>query len=189
MRLLFASLLLPALMMAASDFPIGSKISEITVRDGDKQVAFTPSKAMLTVVIFTSVDCPISNSYNERMNELYRDYSGKNIQLIYVNANSNESPDRIEQHSKANGLMFKVYKDAGNALADRLGASVTPETYVFDPGGTLLYHGYIDDSTNAVRVHVHGLRDAIEAVIAGRPVAMKEARSFGCTIKRVRKSS
>jgi hypothetical protein len=51
-----------------------------------------------------------------------------------------------------------------------------------------LYHGYIDDSTNVARVHVHGLRDAMEAVIAGRPVAMKEARSFGCTIKRVRKS-
>jgi thioredoxin-related protein len=188
MRLLFSSLLLTALTLSASDFPIGSKISEITVRDGDKPVVFTPSKAMLTVVIFTSVQCPISNSYNERMNELYRDYSGRNVQLIYVNANSNESPDQVEQHSKANGLMFKVYKDAGNVLADRFGATVTPETFVFDQGGMLLYHGYIDDSTNVARVHVHGLRDAMEAVIAGRPVAMKEARSFGCTIKRVRKS-
>jgi thioredoxin-related protein len=188
MRLLFSSLILTAVTLSASDFPIGSKISEITVRDGDKQVVFTPSKAMLTVVIFTSVQCPISNSYNERMNELYRDYSGRNVQLIYVNANSNESPDQVEQHSKANGLMFKVYKDAGNVLADRFGATVTPETFVFDQGGMLLYHGYIDDSTNVARVHVHGLRDAMEAVIAGRPVAMKEARSFGCTIKRVRKS-
>jgi len=43
------------------------------------------------------------------------------VQLIYVNANSTESPDQVEQHAKANGLMFKVYKDAGNALADRFG--------------------------------------------------------------------
>jgi peroxiredoxin len=181
-------LALSTLTVSAADFPIGSKIKEITVRDGDKQVVFQPSKAPVTVVIFTSIQCPISNSYNERMNEIYKEYSGKGVQLVYVNANATESPDQVEQHAKANGFLFKVYKDPGNTLADLYGATVTPETFVFDHSGTLQYHGYIDDSTNVKRVHVQGLRNALEAVLASRPVEMKEARSFGCTIKRVRRS-
>jgi len=119
------------------------------------------------------------------MNELYRDYSGKNVQLIYVNANSTESPDQVEQTCQGEWADVQGLQGRRQCFGGSIWATVTPETFVFDQGGTLLYHGYIDDSTNVARVHVHGLRDALEAVIAGRPVPMKEARSFGCTIKRV----
>ncbi len=186
MRLLAAWFLF-AVCALAQNFPIGSKIAEITVQQDGKPVVISPAKTEATVLIFTSIQCPISNSYSDRMSSLYKDYSGKNIQLVFVNANVNESPAEIEQHAKANRFAFKVYKDLGNVLADKLGATVTPEAFVFDKAGVLQYHGYIDDAANPARVQVNGLRNAIDAVLAGKPVPMKEARSFGCTIKRVRK--
>jgi len=186
---LFTAALLCVLGASAAEFPIGSKITQIEVKDGAKTVAVNPSAADATVLIFVSTQCPISNSYNSRMNALYKDYAGKNVQMVFVNANANESPAEIEQHAKANQFPFTVHKDAANALADKFGATVTPETYVFDKSGVLRYHGYIDDAANAARVQVQGARKAIDAVLAGKPVEMKETRSFGCTIKRVRKST
>jgi thiol-disulfide isomerase/thioredoxin len=182
MRLLAASVLF-VLCASAQDFTVGSKITELNL-DG---ATISPSKSAATVLIFVSTQCPISNSYNERMNALYKEYSAKGIQFAFVNANVNESPSEIEEHAKSNHFAFKIYKDAGNVLADKFGANVTPETFVFDKSGVLRYHGYIDDATNPARVQVHGLRQAIDAVVSGRPVEMKEARAFGCTIKRVRK--
>ncbi len=186
---LFAATLLCVLSASAEEFPVGSKITQIEVKEGAKTVTVSPSKSEATVLIFISTQCPISNSYNERMSALHKDYDGKNVQLIFVNANANESPAEIAEHAKANKFPFPVYKDAGNALADKFGATVTPETYVFDKAGVLRYHGYIDDAANAARVQVHGARKAIDAVLAGKPVEIKDARSFGCTIKRVRKSA
>ena len=185
----FALACLMVLNASAEDFAIGSKIADFEAKDGAKTVKFSTANANVTVLIFTSTQCPISNSYNGRMNALYREYLGKSVQMVFVNANANESPAEMEAHAKANRFAFPVYKDAANALADRLGATVTPETFVFDKSGVLRYHGYIDDAANPARVQVQGVRQAIEAVLVGKPVDMKEARSFGCTIKRVRKSS
>jgi protein-disulfide isomerase len=189
MRLLAASIfcMLLAVGARAAEFPIGSKVAEFEVKDGGKSVSTSTSAADATVLIFISTQCPISNSYNERMNALHNDYAGKNVQFVFVNANANESPAEVAEHAKANHFKFKVYKDAGNQLADKFGATVTPETFVFDKSGVLQYHGYIDDASNASRVQVRGARKAIDAVLAGKAVEMKEARSFGCTIKRVRK--
>ncbi|MEP6538983.1 MAG: redoxin domain-containing protein [Bryobacteraceae bacterium] len=189
MRRLLAATLLCVLSASAEEFSVGSKIAQFEVKDGSKTVTISPSNADATVLIFISTQCPISNSYNERMNALYKDYSGKNVHLVFVNANANESPAEITEHAKANRFAFAVYKDPGNVLADRFGATVTPETYIFDKSGVLRYHGYIDDAANPARAQVHGARKAIDAVLAGKPVEMKEARSFGCTIKRVRRSA
>jgi len=140
-------------------------------------------------LIFISTKCPISNSYNERMIALNHEYSGRNIQLVFVNSNSNEPVTEIEEHAKANGFTFKVYKDVNGVLANQFGATVTPECYVFDKEGVLQYHGYIDDSTNAARIRVQGVRKAIDAVLSGKPVELKQTKAFGCTIKRSRRTS
>ena len=72
--------------------------------------------------------------------------------------------------------------------ADLFGAQVTPETFVIDREGVIRYHGYVDDSLNEARVHNRGLRTALDAVLAGRPVSAAETKAFGCTIKRRRAS-
>src|SRR5205085_7144414 len=75
-----------------------------------------------------------------------------------------------------------------NVVADRFGATVTPESYVIDSSGTIRYHGQIDDSRNEARIRTPGLRMALDAVLAGKPVTVQETKAFGCTIKRVRQA-
>lgn len=180
MKTLLAVMVLAA-SMAAEPLKIGSRLPAVAGLD--------PQKAAASVIVFVSVDCPVSNAYNERMNTLYREYSARHIQFSFVNSNANESTARMQQHAKANELAFQVVKDENNALADQLGALSTPETFVFDRTGTLIYHGFIDDSRNEPAVRVRGLRDALESVLAGKPVQRPETRAFGCTIKRVKKTS
>jgi hypothetical protein len=78
-----------------------------------------------------------------------------------------------------------VLKDERNVIADRLGATRTPEVYVILPSGRVVYHGRIDDSQNIERVQSRDLKDALDAILARRPVPRPETRAFGCTIKRV----
>ena len=92
-------------------------------------------------------------------------------------------------HAKSVGFVFPVYKDPNNALADRFDAQVTPETYVIDSSGTLVYHGQIDDSRNEKRVQQQALRMALDAVLAGKPLTVAETKAFGCSIKRVRRAT
>jgi peroxiredoxin len=177
-------------LAAGQDFRLGSKVSDFTVRDlTGKEVAFADLKGPVTVVTFISTTCPISNAYNDRMNAVYQDYSAKGVKFVFVNANSNEPPATVAKHAKDVGFTFPVYKDPRNALADRFGATVTPESYVIDQTGLIRYHGQVDDSLNEARIHTRGLRMALDAVLAGKPVQLQETKAFGCTIKRVRKTT
>lgn len=175
--------------LSAAEFPVGSKVQEISLDDHGSAAVVLPEKAAATVVIFTSTQCPISNSYVDRMQALYRDYKEKPVQLIFVNANVTESFADIDAHLKAHRLTFKVLKDKNNVLADRFNAQMTPETFVLDRQGVLVYHGRIDDSQNPARIQQHSLRQALDAMLVGQSVPVPETRAFGCTIKRVKKTS
>ena len=139
-------------------------------------VQFSALRGPVTVVVFTSTTCPVSNAYNERMNSLYRDYSAKGCE-VYLRQ---RQPERVRRgrglHAKSVGFVFPVYKDPDNALADRFDAQVTPETYVIDSTGTLVYHGQIDDSRNEKRVQQQALRMALDAVLAGKPFRSRKPR-------------
>lgn len=174
----------------AQEFKVGGKVADFGLNDPiGRPVKFSALRGDITVVMFVSVQCPISNDYNERMIALYNDYSAKGVKFVFLNANANESPTQIIDHAKQVGFGFPVYRDPGNVVADRFGAQVTPESYVVDKTGTMIYHGAIDDARNPARVTVNSLRLALDAVMAGQPVATSQTRAFGCTIKRVRKSS
>jgi protein-disulfide isomerase len=154
-----------------------------------RTVTYRQARGTVTVVLFVSTKCPISNAYHDRMNALYREYQPKGVSFLYVNANSNEPAAEVERHRQEAALAFPVYKDPGNVAADRFGAQATPEVFVMDGENVIRYHGSIDDVQNEARVRVQGLRLALEALLAGRPVERKETKAFGCTIKRVRKLS
>jgi peroxiredoxin len=174
----------------AQDFKLGGKVADFTLSDlAGKEVAFSSLKGAVTVVTFISTICPISNAYDDRMNAVYRDYSSKGVKFIFVNANSNEPASAVEQHARDVGFEFPVYKDARNVVADRFGATVTPESYVIDSSGIIRYHGQIDDNRNQARVRLPALRQALDAVLAGKPVEVRETKAFGCTIKRLRRTT
>jgi peroxiredoxin len=177
-------------ILCAQEFKLGSQVPDFQVRDLDGQpVAFSALKGPITVVTFIATQCPVSNSYNQRMIDLYKDYTTKNVKFIFVNANRSEPASEVRDHARRVGFPFAVYKDPGNVLADRFDAQVTPESFVIDSSGTIRYHGSIDDSMEESHVRVRRLRAALDALLAGKPVPSTETKAFGCTIKRVRRAS
>lgn len=174
----------------APQVAIGSKVSNmpLVTLTGAPVTLYDYSGPHGTLVIFVATRCPVSNDYNQRMAELAGDYLARGFAVIGINANRNEPPDEVARHASEKGLGFTILKDLDNHVADYFGASVTPEAYVFDSGWILRYHGRIDDSRNPAKITTHDLRAALDAVAAGRPVAVPETKAFGCTIKRVPRS-
>jgi hypothetical protein len=175
-----AALLL--LAFASSEAPL----AEFSVHRGAETVVISPAKASATVIVFVSTICPVSDKYVERLNDLYRTYSGRAVQFVIANPNANETWPDTEAYARQNGVIYPMYRDENNRLADAVGAHSTPEALVFDRGGRLRYRGHIDDSNNPARVRSHSLRDAIEAVVNGRDVAVQRTRALGCAIHRLK---
>ena len=165
---------------------IGSTIEDFTLPDvngADRSLKSLAGKNG-TVLLFIAVQCPVSNAYNERMEKLAQDYKAKGIAVIGINSNVAEDADAVKGHAAENKLSFPILKDPSNKIADKLGASVTPEAYFLDAKNKLLYHGRIDNSRNAAQVESNDLRNALDATLSGKPVEKAEAKAFGCSIKR-----
>lgn len=172
------------------EFKLGSKVPDFALQDTQGNTV-QAAKLMgdVTVIMFIATKCPISNDYNERMKAVYNDYAAKGVKFIAINSNHIEPAAEVEEHAAAHKFPFKVYKDNDNVVADRFGAQVTPEVFVLDKTRTIRYHGYIDDSRDASKITTQGLRLALDAVLAGKPVEKAETKAFGCTIKRAKKTS
>ncbi len=165
---------------------IGSTVEDFTLPDvngkGQSLNALKGKKG--AVLIFVAVQCPVSNAYNERMEKLAQDYKARGINVIGINSNSTEDASAVKAHATQNNLTFPILKDPGNKIADRLGATRTPEAYLLDAGNKLLYHGRIDNSKDVSGVNSSELRDAMDAALAGKPIEKTSAMAFGCSIKR-----
>lgn len=135
-------------------------------------------------LIFVSTECPVSNAYNNRMTDIYNGYAAKGITILGINSNRDETMDEIKTHAADNGLPFVILKDEGNIVADKLGASVTPEVYLLDSNLKLVYHGRIDDSRRPEEVSVKDFQAALDELLAGRRILTPKTKAFGCTIKR-----
>ena len=138
-----------------------------------------------TVIMFIATQCPVSNAYNERMVKLNDLYAKKGVVFIGINSNKRESELEIAQHAKDNGFKFPVLKDKENKVADSCGAQVTPEIFILNTDGKLLYHGRIDDNRNTEKVKVNDLAVALDALLAGKEPPKAETKAFGCSIKRI----
>lgn len=166
----------------------GSKAPEFSLKDGagNDYSLNRERKTEFTVIIFISTHCPASNGYNQRMSDLYSDYSPKHVRFIGINSNEEESAPEVLQHATEHNLRFPVLKDLNNVVADAYGAQVTPEAFVIDGNGTLRYHGRIDDDGRGTNITSKDLRLALDALLGGKEVPVAETRIFGCSIKRVR---
>jgi len=195
--LFVASLLIVALAAIAgsgrnaNDLPappaIGAMIDDFKLPDADgAQHTLNSLKGKNgAVIIFVATKCPVSNAYNDRMEKVAEDYKAKGINVIGINSNSTEPASEVKSHAAEKGLKFTILKDDGNKIADRFGANHTPEAYVIDASGKLVYHGRIDNSQNTANITSNDLRDALDAVLAGKPIQKTTSVAFGCSIKRV----
>lgn len=175
-----------ALAACAAILPAAEPLA-LTATDGKPVSVKLDGKT--TAVIFVSTQCPVSNDYNGRMKDLYSEYKPKGVDFVFVNSNATESAADVVKHAQDNGFTFAVHKDVDNRVADRFNAQVTPEVLVFDKAGRIAYHGSIDDSRAAARITKRPLKDALDAIVAGKAAPVAESKAFGCTIKRAKKQS
>lgn len=181
------ALSLAAGVASATGVSVGQKLQPFKMKQATGQeldlASLQGRKAY--VLAFIATQCPVSNAYNARMAAFAKEYDPKGVAFIGINSNRQEPPAEIVEHAKKNGFSFPILKDDGNVKADEFGAQVTPEVYVFDAGWTLRYHGRIDDDRSGSAVASQDLKAAVDAVVAGQEVRLKETKAFGCTIKRV----
>lgn len=166
-----------------------NKVPAFTLKDfNGKSHSFSDYKdAKAVAIIFVATQCPISNAYNKRMADLYREFKAKGIPFIGINSNKMEDANEVKEHAQKNGLTFPILKDIDNVVADKFKATVTPEVYVVNTARDILYHGRIDDSHKEDKVTSRDLYNAFTEILAGKAVTVKETKAFGCTIKRITK--
>jgi peroxiredoxin len=143
----------------------------------------------ILVVVFSCNHCPYVKAYERRMIDLQREYAPKGVQLIAINSNEtkNYPEDRFEEmvrHAKEMKFTFPYLRDEHQTIAGAFGATHTPQFFVFDRERTLRYLGKMDDNwQHPEAVKEEYLRDAIDAILEGKKVAVPETYSIGCTIK------
>jgi peroxiredoxin len=168
------------------DLAVGAKLESFTLPDlSGAEQSFDKLKGENgAVLVWVSAQCPVVKAYNERINQLADQLKAKGINLIGINSNATESLDYATSGAKEAGYKFPVLIDKGNVLADKLGASVTPEFFYFDKENVLLYHGALDNDRSGKNVTINYLRDAFDSALRKEPIKTAKTNAFGCSIKR-----
>lgn len=140
------------------------------------------------MVAFWCNHCPYVRAWEERFNELAREYAGRGVATVAICANDavshpGDSFEEMARRAVSEGYGFPYARDESQEVARAYGAERTPEVFVLDGDGRVAYHGAIDDSTDPEAVSAHHLREALEAVLAGGAPAVAETAAVGCTIK------
>jgi peroxiredoxin len=138
------------------------------------------------VLMFIATQCPYSNAYNDRMRDMAAAYEKRGILFAGINSNKSEPAAEVIAHAKQHGFAFSLMKDPDNKVADLYDARHTPEIFVVDADGKVRYHGRIDENyEEPAKVTSPDLKNALDALLAGKPIAKAETKAFGCSIKRV----
>jgi len=174
--------------------PIGSTIpkAEVKMKDVSGKVVSLKDaqKDNGLLVMFSCNTCPYVIKNQGRTNEVceYAVKNGIGVALINSNEsyrNGEDSYEAMVAYAKSQGYSWNYLVDQNAELADAFGANKTPECFLFDNNGVLVYHGAIDDNpSNASAVNRKHLVTAMDEVKAGKEVSVKESKSVGCTIKR-----
>jgi peroxiredoxin len=147
---------------------------------------FKHKKAL--VIVFIGTQCPIANSYTPTLIELHEHYAKIGIQLLAINSNKQDSLEDVRVHARERKLPFPVLKDSAYKAADTLGARRTPEAFLLDSKRIIRYRGRIDNQYGyTYRRSAPSrteLRDAIEELLAGKPISVTKTEVQGCIIGR-----
>lgn len=189
---IFTAIFAFALAANAQGIAVGATMENFSLPDmsGKMQTLNDLKGKNGAVVMFVSSQCPVVKQYNDRMNQIAADYAAKGIAFIGINSNVGEIEKDaakpvgwVKDHINAT-YKFTVLFDKGNKLADKLGATITPEAYFIDANSVLLYHGAIDNDRSGSNITDTYLRTAFDLTLAGKKVENNRKNAFGCTIKR-----
>ncbi len=155
---------------------------------GGRMIDLDAPAGGVSVLIFYSSECPISNSYSPTINRLTDTFPASRARFAGICVDPDLSDDELAAHARDFGLKIPVARDASGSLARRLGATKTPEAFVLDDQGKVRYHGRIDDQflDRPLKRNAHPdtaeLRDAVTALLAGKPPAVEFVEAVGCPL-------
>ncbi len=155
----------------------------------EKHYSNSDFTSSILVIVFSCNHCPYVQAYEERMIALQREYLSKGVQLVAISSNESknypeDSFEHMVKRSNEKGFNFLYLHDEMQSVAESFGATHTPQFFVFDKERKLCYSGKMDDNWKEPQfVKDRYVKDAIEALLAGKEVAVKETFSIGCTIK------
>lgn len=169
---------------------LGQKLTDFSLEDyRGKKVSLSDEKPRATVLLMLGTECPLVGAYAVRLNKLVPEWEKAGVRVLGINSNQQDSLTEMAQHAAKLGFAFPILKDAGNVVADRLGAERTPEAFVLDASGTVVYRGRIDDQFGIGYQRPAPTRPdlirAVEDVLAGKSVEVAETPVMGCRIGRV----
>jgi peroxiredoxin Q/BCP len=177
-----------ALLLSKWNARIGGVIPNFSLPAPDgSTTALQKMGAKGSVVLFLSVKCPVCKAYLSRLKALASSPEFSDIHFIGLDPDADETNAQITSFHRKEALPFPIAKDTGNYLADRFGASHTPEVWVVNGEGIAIYHGAIDDNADAAKVTQNYLADTLRAMLAGKPISQSDTYSVGCAIRRVKK--
>jgi len=184
-KLLAATLLLSA-AWAGSPPQFALRDTNGGIHDGGE---WRDKKAV--VVFFTTTDCPLSNGDVPEMNRIAGDYASRGVAFYAVQADTTIADTEVRKHAAEFGFRFPVLLDPRQVVVKMTGATIMPEAAVLSSSGELLYLGRIDNRVEDFdkrrpAATEFDLRDALDAVLAGKPVARARTQAFGCAINRVK---
>jgi peroxiredoxin len=169
--------------------PIGSKAPMTDTKlknaaDGKDVTLASVAGTKGTLAVFTCNNCPFAKAWEERIVALGNGYAKKGVGVILIDANKGETAAEMQARAKERGMEFPYAIDDKGQVARAFGAQKTPEAFLFDKGGKLVYHGTIDDNhEEPAKAQKHYLQDALEAVVNGKAPPLTETKSLGCGIK------
>ena len=171
---------------------IGSSIAPFELNDylGARHSLSQWDDKQVVVVVFLGTECPLAKLYGARLAEIDRRYDDEAVQLVGINSNQQDTLREIAGYANRHGIEFPVLKDAGANVADAFGARRTPEAFVLDRQRVVRYRGRIDDQFGVGYARSAAdqtdLIAAIDAILAGQPVANATTTAVGCLISRPR---
>ncbi len=186
--LLVSLVILMAATPVKKGYEVGDTATNIKLKNVDgRMVSLTDYKdAKGYIIIFDCNTCPYSKAYNERIGALHEKYNSKGFPVITINANegSGDSFDEMVRVSKKKNYKFPYLFDETQEVAKAYGATNTPHGYILTKELKVAYIGAIDDNArNANDVTKRFVEDAVDALLAGKPVPITKTKAIGCGIK------
>jgi AhpC/TSA family len=182
---------------AASAEPAASSVSRAVIATdwdpafvdilGKEHRPSTDPSTKAIVLVFILADCPIANSYMPELNRLHEAFSTRGVCLLLVQADARITVEQAREHAEQYQVQVPVILDRRHAWVSKAGATKTPEAVVFSAAGDILYRGRIDDQfaglgKRRANVTSHDLGEALDAILAGRPVRQPRTEVVGCLI-------
>ena len=185
---------------AAPTLAIGAKAPDFDLPgvDGRRYTLASFAGAKVLVFVFTANHCPTAQAYEERIERLHADFSSRGVQIVLVSPNDplalrldeqgysdlGDSLEDMKIRARDRGWAFPyLYDGETEAMSRRYGPVATPHVFVFDAERRLRFVGRVDDGENPAKVTTRDARNAIEAVLAGKPVPVETTKVFGCSVK------